>query len=278
MREGELARDAVDAAALAFRRRARLLGLDDQIVAAGAIPRGNEAIKRQFLERFDRARRFGDALPKFEVSHRYRSQLAAVLAEAVAGRLTADHHVLLVRRILAEAWVEHERMQASEAKATRRHAEAMRALHAFADDVACGAGGTLPTVDDVSPMSLASVLDHGDGGERIRQFLREPDDGGPPIPHEPGQHWELDSEQAGRVIRRFRSPTRSRPLTEREHQVVVLYASGDTARAIADQLHLGIETVRTYLRRARQKGAALGYDSSTREDLRALLRAIDAPH
>ena len=65
----------------------------------------------------------------------------------------------------------------------------------------------------------------------------------------------LAPEVTARLVRQFAPPRRDRHafaarlLSERELQVVRLVAKGYSNQAIADELHLSLETVRTYLRR-----------------------------
>lgn len=57
-------------------------------------------------------------------------------------------------------------------------------------------------------------------------------------------------------------------LTEREREVLALYASGDTARDIAAELHLSPETIRKHVMKIKQKYAESGIDVRTKRELR----------
>ncbi|WP_344344994.1 sigma factor-like helix-turn-helix DNA-binding protein [Agrococcus versicolor] len=74
-----------------------------------------------------------------------------------------------------------------------------------------------------------------------------------------------------RIARRTPRPrTIELELSRREAEAVILYASGLQVVAVADELGVGVETVRTYLRRARIKLRARGHDGSTRDRLAEL--------
>lgn len=60
-------------------------------------------------------------------------------------------------------------------------------------------------------------------------------------------------------------------LSPREVETVVLYVSGLSARSVAERLGVGHESVRTMLKRARAKYAALGHAVGTKLDLRQRL-------
>jgi DNA-binding CsgD family transcriptional regulator len=59
-------------------------------------------------------------------------------------------------------------------------------------------------------------------------------------------------------------------LSPRELEVATRYAQGLLVAEVADELGIGIESVRTYLRRARRKLQARGHSASTRERLAEL--------
>ncbi|MGB4136735.1 MAG: response regulator transcription factor [Microbacterium sp.] len=56
-------------------------------------------------------------------------------------------------------------------------------------------------------------------------------------------------------------------LTDREGQVLMLYASGETADRVAESLGISVETVTDHVRRIRGKYAAVGRPASTKIDL-----------
>ncbi|MFC9471964.1 LuxR C-terminal-related transcriptional regulator [Nocardia sp. NPDC056952] len=57
-------------------------------------------------------------------------------------------------------------------------------------------------------------------------------------------------------------------LSPRERDVLALWASGETARGIAEVLELSVNTVNIYLRRVKSKYEAAGYAVHTKTDLR----------
>lgn len=65
-------------------------------------------------------------------------------------------------------------------------------------------------------------------------------------------------------------------LSEREHAAVGLYIVGNSLTAVSQTLGVGIETVRTLLRRARAKFTAAGYACSSRAELAQAVRDASA--
>lgn len=82
--------------------------------------------------------------------------------------------------------------------------EAMLGIWAALEEIAAAVDsrGRASSGDGVTPRELSREL--GEPDRRIRAFLREPDDGGPPFTHEKHKHWSLGPEDAERVRRRFR--------------------------------------------------------------------------
>lgn len=60
-------------------------------------------------------------------------------------------------------------------------------------------------------------------------------------------------------------------LSRREVETVGLYVSGLSSKSVAERLGVGYESVRTMIRRARAKYAALGHVVGTKADLRQRL-------
>ena len=66
----------------------------------------------------------------------------------------------------------------------------------------------------------------------------------------------IATHRAGARFRREPEPVEEYELTEREREVVRLLAHGDSAREIADELHISYNTVRTHIHKAMVKTAA----------------------
>ena len=57
-------------------------------------------------------------------------------------------------------------------------------------------------------------------------------------------------------------------LSPREREVLTLWASGETAKGVAEMLHLSVNTVNVYLRRVKEKYEAVGHPARTKSELR----------
>jgi DNA-binding NarL/FixJ family response regulator len=73
-------------------------------------------------------------------------------------------------------------------------------------------------------------------------------------------------------LRRLRSV-----FTARELEVLALYTTGLPAKSVARRMGVGLETVKTYVKRLRAKAAPLGIPTTTRLELVALARRLDLP-
>ncbi|PWJ55133.1 DNA-binding response regulator, NarL/FixJ family, contains REC and HTH domains [Quadrisphaera granulorum] len=63
--------------------------------------------------------------------------------------------------------------------------------------------------------------------------------------------------------------------TPRELEVLRLYATGMAAKSVARRMDVGVETVKTYLKRLREKARPAGVPTGTRLELAALARRLD---
>ncbi|TNM59479.1 helix-turn-helix transcriptional regulator [Streptomyces sp. NP160] len=63
--------------------------------------------------------------------------------------------------------------------------------------------------------------------------------------------------------------------TPREREVLRLYATGLPAKSVARRLRVGLETVKTYLKRMREKAKVAGIPTDTRLELADLARRLD---
>lgn len=63
--------------------------------------------------------------------------------------------------------------------------------------------------------------------------------------------------------------------TSRELEVLALYATGLPAKSVARRMGVGLETVKTYVKRLRAKAAPAGIPTATRLDLVDLARRLD---
>ncbi|PWJ55108.1 DNA-binding response regulator, NarL/FixJ family, contains REC and HTH domains [Quadrisphaera granulorum] len=66
-----------------------------------------------------------------------------------------------------------------------------------------------------------------------------------------------------------------RLFTQRELEVLTLYATGLPAKSVARRMDVGLETVKTYLKRLRQKSAAAGLRLDSRLEFAELGRRMD---
>lgn len=83
---------------------------------------------------------------------------------------------------------------------------------------------------------------------------------------------------AAAVAERLEERDRLRALfTPRELEVLRLYATGLPAKSVARRLDVGLETVKTYIKRLREKAAVAGIPTDTRLELAALARRLDLP-
>ena len=84
-----------------------------------------------------------------------------------------------------------------------------------------------------------------------------------------GTAWSIGPAAAGGA---GRAPVRP-PLSEREHRVLMAYASGLTLDSVARQLGISPETARTYLKRVKAKYRQAGLPVYTKLDLAERVRA-----
>lgn len=81
---------------------------------------------------------------------------------------------------------------------------------------------------------------------------------------------------AAAVAERLREVDRLRTLfTAREVEVLRLYATGLPAKSVARRMGVGLETVKTYIKRLREKAAVESIPTGTRLELAALARRLD---
>ena len=74
------------------------------------------------------------------------------------------------------------------------------------------------------------------------------------------------------LLRAIREPPRP-PLSEREHAVLMAYASGRTLDSVARYLGISVETAKTYLKRIKAKYQLAGLPVHTKLDLAEQVRA-----
>lgn len=81
---------------------------------------------------------------------------------------------------------------------------------------------------------------------------------------------------AAAVAERLAEVRRLRALfTPRELQVLRLYSTGLPAKSVARRMKVGLETVKTYIKRLREKAEPEGLPTGSRLDLAALARRLD---